>query len=162
MMQEEFSCHLIRRCRLFPLGSKHKMFLLRGTAAERSSGCKLIGGRKVDLCRHAGPDQIRSSRLRGRCSLASIIIALGIVLPVVATIGHHCIDQAGKVEILVYQQNRFINLKKSRILTRGGGLSLLKGVGTLLGCAVSTPLSNRWATNPLNSSGDRDASYNKI
>jgi hypothetical protein len=33
MMREEFSCHLIGRHRLFTLGSKHKAFLLRGTAA---------------------------------------------------------------------------------------------------------------------------------
>jgi hypothetical protein len=52
-----------------------------------------------------------------------------------------------------------INLKKSSILTRGGGLSLLKGSGTLLERAVRTPLSNRWATKSLISSGDRAASY---
>jgi hypothetical protein len=108
MMREEYSCHLIRGRRLFALGSKHKAFLPLGTTAQRSSGCKLIGGRRADLRCRAGPDWIRSSRLRGRCSLASIIIALGIVLPVVATIGHLCIDRAGRVEILVYEQNRFI------------------------------------------------------
>jgi hypothetical protein len=111
MMQEEFSCHLIRRSRLFVLGSKHKAFLLRGTAAQRRSSCKLIGSGRVDLRRHAGPDRIRSSRLRGRCSLACIVIALGIVLPVVATIGHLRIDSAGRVEILVYEQNRFIRAR---------------------------------------------------
>jgi hypothetical protein len=113
MMQEEFSCHLIRRCRLFALGSKHKTFLLRGTTAQRSSGCKLIGDRRADLRRYARLDRIRSSRLRGRCSLASIVIALGIVLPVVATIGHLRIDRGGgvRVEILVYQQNKFIRAR---------------------------------------------------
>jgi hypothetical protein len=108
MMREEFGCHLIGRRKLFALGSKHKAFLLSGTAAQRSSGCKLIGGRRADLRCRSGPDQIRSSRLRGRCSLASIVIALGIVLPVVATIGHLRIDRADRVEILVYEQNRFI------------------------------------------------------
>jgi hypothetical protein len=29
----------------------------------------------------------------------------------------------------------------------------------LLRCVVGTPLSSRWATNPLNSSGDRATSY---
>jgi hypothetical protein len=32
----------------------------------------------------------------------------------------------------------------------------------LLECAVSTPLSNRWATKSLICSGDRAASYNKV
>jgi hypothetical protein len=54
------------------------------------------------------------------------------------------------------------NLKKSSILTRGGGLSLLKGIGMLLERAVGTPLSNRWATKLLFSSGDIAASYHKI
>jgi hypothetical protein len=40
--------------------------------------------------------------------LASIVIALGIVLSVVATIGHLSIDRAGRVEILVYEHHRFI------------------------------------------------------
>jgi hypothetical protein len=111
MMQEEFSYHLIVRHRLFALGSKHKAFLLRRTAAQMSSGRKLIGGRRVDLRRHAGPDRIRSSRLRGRCNLASIVIALRIVLPVVATIGHLRIDRASRVEILPYQQNKFIRAR---------------------------------------------------
>jgi hypothetical protein len=111
IMREEFSCHLIGRCRLFALGRKHKMLLLQGTAAQRSNDCKLIDSRRVDLRRHAGPDRIMSSRLRRSCSLASIIIALGIVLPVVATIGHLCIDWAGRVEILVYEQNRFIRAR---------------------------------------------------
>jgi hypothetical protein len=108
MMREEYSCHLIGGRRLFALGSKHKMFLLRGTAAQRSSGCKLIGGRRADLRCRAKPDRIRSNWLIGRCSLASIVIALGIVLPIVATIGHLRFDQAGRVEILVYKQNIFI------------------------------------------------------
>jgi hypothetical protein len=38
----------------------------------------------------------------------------------------------------------------------------VKGVSTLLGHAVGTSLSNKWATNPLNSSGDKVASYNQI
>jgi hypothetical protein len=97
--------------KLFVLGSKHKTFLLRWTVAQRSSGCKLIGGRRADLRRHAGPNRIRSSRLRGRCSLASIVIALGIILPVVATIGHLRIDWAGRVEILVYEHDRFIRVQ---------------------------------------------------
>jgi hypothetical protein len=80
MMQEEYSGHLIGGHRLFAFGSKHKAFLLRGTTVQRSSGCKLINGRMADLRHHAIPDQVRSSRLRGRCSLASIVIALGIVL----------------------------------------------------------------------------------
>jgi hypothetical protein len=111
MMREEYSCHLIRGRMLFTLGSKHKVFLLRGTAAQRSSSCKLIGGRRADLRCCVGPNRIRSSRLRGRCSLASIVIALGIVLPIVATIRHLCIDRAGRVEILVYEQNRFIRAR---------------------------------------------------
>jgi hypothetical protein len=49
-----------------------------------------------------------SSQLRGRCSLASIVIGLGIILPIVDTIGHLRIDRMGRVEILVYEQNRFI------------------------------------------------------
>jgi hypothetical protein len=110
-MWEVYNCHPIGGRRLFALGSKHKAFLLRGIAAQRSSGCKLIGGRRVDLRCRAGPDQIRSSRLRGRCSLASIVIALGVILPVVATIGHLRIDRAGRVEILVYEQNRFIRAR---------------------------------------------------
>jgi hypothetical protein len=96
---------------LFVLGSKHKAFLLQGTATQRSSGCKMIGDRRADLRCRVGPDWIRSCRLRGRCPLTSIIIALGIVLPVVATIGHLRIDRAGKVEILVYEQNRFIRAR---------------------------------------------------
>jgi hypothetical protein len=48
---------------LFALGSKHKMFLLWRTAAQRSSGCKLIGGRRADLHHHAGPNQMRTSRV---------------------------------------------------------------------------------------------------
>jgi hypothetical protein len=111
MMREEYNCHLIRGCKLFTLGSKHKAFLLRGTAAQRSSGCKLIGGRRADLRCRARPDRIRSSQLRGRCSLVSIVIALGIVLPVMATIGHLRIDWAGRVEILVYEHNRFIRAR---------------------------------------------------
>jgi hypothetical protein len=43
--------------------------------------------------------------------MATIVIALGIVLPVVATIGHLRIDWAGRVEILVYEQNRFIRAR---------------------------------------------------
>jgi hypothetical protein len=107
-MWKEFSCHLIRRHRLFVLGSKHKALLLLRTAAQRSSGCKLIGGRRADLRRRAGPEQIRNNRLKWRCSLASIIIALMVVLPVMVTIRHLRIDRAGRVEILVYEQNRFI------------------------------------------------------
>jgi hypothetical protein len=64
MMREEFSCHLIGRRRLFALGTKHKMFLLRGTVAQRSSGYKLIGGKRVDLHHRAGPSQIRINQLR--------------------------------------------------------------------------------------------------
>jgi hypothetical protein len=63
MMLKEFSCHLIRGRMLFALGNKHKAFLLRLIVAQRSGSCKLIGGRRVDLLRHAGPDQIRNSRL---------------------------------------------------------------------------------------------------
>jgi hypothetical protein len=48
---------------LFALGSKYKVFLLQRTAAQRSSGCKLISGRRADLRRHVRPDQIRSNRL---------------------------------------------------------------------------------------------------
>jgi hypothetical protein len=48
------------------------------------------------------------------------------------------IDWAGRVEILVY------------------------GIGTLLGHAVGTPLSNRWAINSSISSDDRAASYKRI
>jgi hypothetical protein len=103
MMREEYSCQLIGGCRLFVLGSKHKAFLLRGIVAQTSSGCKLIGDRRADLRCRAGPDQIRSSSLSGRCSLASIAIALAIILPVVATIRHLRIDRVGRVEILVYE-----------------------------------------------------------
>jgi hypothetical protein len=42
------------------------------------------------------------------CSVASIVIALRIVLPIVVIIGHLLIDRADRVEILVYEQNRFI------------------------------------------------------
>jgi hypothetical protein len=102
MMRKEFSCHLIGRRMLFALGSKHKVFLLWRTVAQTSSGCKLVGGRRADLRRRAGPDQMRNSRLSSRCSLASIVIARRIVLPVVVTIGHLRIDWTGRVEILVY------------------------------------------------------------
>jgi hypothetical protein len=57
------------------------------------------------------------------CSLASIVIARRIVLPVMVTIGQLHIDWVGRVEVLVYDQNRFIrsrirkDLKKSRTLT---------------------------------------------
>jgi hypothetical protein len=111
MMREEYSCHLIGGRMLFALETKHKMFLLRGTAAQRSSSCKLISSRRADLRCRARPDQIRSSWLRGRCSLASIVIALGIIMSVVATIGHLRIDRASRVEILVYEQNRFIRAR---------------------------------------------------
>jgi hypothetical protein len=63
MMWKEFSCHLIEGCMRFALRNEHKVFLLRLTAAQRSGGCKLIGGRRVDSHHHAGPDQIRSSWL---------------------------------------------------------------------------------------------------
>jgi hypothetical protein len=96
---------------LFALGSKHKAFLLRGTTAQRSSGCKLIDGRRADLHCHARPNRIRSNQHRGWCSLTSIVIALGIILPVMATIGHLRIDRAGRVEILVYEQNRFVRAR---------------------------------------------------
>jgi hypothetical protein len=46
---------------LFALGSKHKAFLLQRTAAQRSSDYKLIGSRRADLHRRAGPDQIRNN-----------------------------------------------------------------------------------------------------
>jgi hypothetical protein len=62
-MWKEFSCHLIGGRRLFALGSKHKAFLLWRTAAQRSSDCKLIGDRRVDLHRCAGPDQVRNNWL---------------------------------------------------------------------------------------------------
>jgi hypothetical protein len=78
------------------------------------------------------------------------------------TIGQLRIDWAGRVEILVYDQNRFIRswiMKRFKEVKnpyqRGGGLLLLYGIGTLLGRAVGTPLSNRWATNPSISSDDR-------
>jgi hypothetical protein len=48
---------------LFVLGNKRKPFLLRMTTAQRSGNCKLIGNRREDLRHHAGPDQIRNSRL---------------------------------------------------------------------------------------------------
>jgi hypothetical protein len=38
----------------------------------------------------------------------------------------------------------------------------MKGVDTLLERTVGTPLSNRWATNLLISSGDRVALYKKV
>jgi hypothetical protein len=63
--------------------------------------------------------------------MTSIIITRRIVLPVMVTIVQLCIDRADRVEILVYDQNRFIrsqirkDLKKSRTLTKGGGLLLL-------------------------------------
>ena len=43
--------------------------------------------------------------------MASIIIALGIILLIVATIRHLRIDRAGRVEILVYEQNRFVRAR---------------------------------------------------
>jgi hypothetical protein len=43
--------------------------------------------------------------------MASIVIALGIVLLIVATIGHLRIDRASRVEILVYEQNRFVKAR---------------------------------------------------
>jgi hypothetical protein len=61
MMWKEFSCHLIRWCKLFALINKHKTFLLRLAATQRSIHCKPIGGRRADSLRHAGPDQIRNS-----------------------------------------------------------------------------------------------------
>jgi hypothetical protein len=63
--------------------------------------------------------------------LASSVITSGLVLPSVVTIRQLCIDLEGRVEILVYEQNRFIKsqirkrLKEARTLTEGGGLSLL-------------------------------------
>jgi hypothetical protein len=85
------------------------------TTAQRSGGHKLIGVRREDLRRHVGPDQIRNSRLSRRCSLASIVIARRIILPVMVTIGQLRIDWVGRVEVLVYDQNRFI---RSRIRKR--------------------------------------------
>jgi hypothetical protein len=61
MMWKEFSCHLIGGCRLFALRNEHKAFPLWLTVAQRSSGCKLIGGRRVDSLHHAGPGQIRNN-----------------------------------------------------------------------------------------------------
>jgi hypothetical protein len=49
MMWKEFSCHLIGWRMLFALANKHKVFLLRMTAAQRSSNCKLIGDKREDL-----------------------------------------------------------------------------------------------------------------
>jgi hypothetical protein len=49
------------------------------------------------------------------CSLASIVIARRIVLPVMVTIGQLRIDWVGRVEVPVYDQNRFI---RSRIRKR--------------------------------------------
>jgi hypothetical protein len=46
--------------------------------------------------------------LAERCSMASIIIAHRIVLLIMVTIRQLRIDWAGRVEILVYNQNRFI------------------------------------------------------
>jgi hypothetical protein len=48
---------------LFALRNEHKAFSLRLTAAQRSGGCKLIGGRRVDSLRHVRPDQIRNNWL---------------------------------------------------------------------------------------------------
>jgi hypothetical protein len=41
-------------------------------------------------------------------SLASIIIARRIILPIMITIGQLYIDWVGRVEVLVYDQNRFV------------------------------------------------------
>jgi hypothetical protein len=49
------------------------------------------------------------------CSLASIVIARRIVLPVMVTIEQLRIDWADRIEVLVYDQNRFI---RSRIRKR--------------------------------------------
>jgi hypothetical protein len=46
---------------LFTLRNKHNVFPLQLTTTQRSGGCKLIDGRRVDSLRHAGPNQIRSS-----------------------------------------------------------------------------------------------------
>jgi hypothetical protein len=43
--------------------------------------------------------------------MASIVIARRIVLPIMITIEQLCIDWAGKIEILVYDQNIFIRLR---------------------------------------------------
>jgi hypothetical protein len=48
---------------LFALGSKYKAFLLWRTAAQRSSSCNLIDGRRVDLRHRARPNQIRNNWL---------------------------------------------------------------------------------------------------
>jgi hypothetical protein len=61
-------------------------------AAQRSGDRKLISGRREDLRRHAGPDQIRNNQLILRGSLASVIIARRIVLPLMVTIGQFRID----------------------------------------------------------------------
>jgi hypothetical protein len=63
MMRKEFSCHLIKRRMLFALGSKHKAFLLRRTAAHRSSSLRLISGRRADLRHHIGRNQMRNNWL---------------------------------------------------------------------------------------------------
>jgi hypothetical protein len=60
-MWKEFSCHLIGGRILFVLGNEHKAFLLRMTAAQRSSGRKLISGKREELCRHTRPDKIRNN-----------------------------------------------------------------------------------------------------
>jgi hypothetical protein len=85
------------------------------TAAQRSGGRKLIDGRREDLFHYAGHDQPRNNWLSRRCSLASIVITRRIVLSVMVTIVQLRIDWAGRVEILVYDQNRFI---RSRIRKR--------------------------------------------
>jgi hypothetical protein len=143
MMWKEFSCHLIGWHRQFALVNKHKVFLLQLTAAQRSGGYKLIDGRRADLLRHAGPDQIRNSRLSCRCSLASIVIIRRIVLPIMVTIGQLCIDWAGKVEILVYDQNGFIRSQIRKRFKKANNPYRMRRIITAVGHQHATRTCNR-------------------
>jgi hypothetical protein len=63
--------------------------------------------------------------------MTSIVIARRIVLPIMITIEQLCIDWAGKIKILVYDQNIFIRLqirkrvKEVKNPYQRGGLLLL-------------------------------------
>jgi hypothetical protein len=60
--RKEFSYHLIRRSSCLAFGRKHDAFLFL-TAAQGSSGNRLIGGRRADQRCHVGSDRVGGDRL---------------------------------------------------------------------------------------------------
>jgi hypothetical protein len=84
------------------------------------------------------------------------------------TIRQLYIDWAGRVEVLVYDQNRFIRswirkrFEEVKNPYRRRRVTAAVGHRHAAGMNSQHALSNRWATNPSISSDDKVASYKRI